>query len=247
MRAEATEAPCNRHPRVMTGRRGISSELAIETPSAMDARPEIGPMTRPYTVLVADDEKPVATGLQAQLEALGYDVIAVVHDGHHAVEVCRRSVPDVVLMDIEMPGLDGLSAARQIVRDPGTPVIILTAHGHPNLIDQAAEDGVLYYLLKPVTSPSLHAALQVAVARAREIKDLRENVETLESTLRERKLIERAKGILMNRRNLPEAEAFRLLQRQSQDRRMPMAKLAESIVEADELLESPSHGPGPAR
>ena len=204
-------------------------------------------MTRPYKVLIADDEKPVAAGLQAQLEALGYDVIAVVNDGHHAIEVCRRSLPDVVLMDIEMPGLDGLSAARQIVKEPGTPVIILTAHGHPNLIDQAVEDGVLYYLLKPVTSPSLHAALQVAVARAREIRSLRENVNTLELTLRERKLIERAKGILMSRRNLPEAEAFRLLQRQSQDRRMPMAKLAESIVQADELLESPSQGPGPLR
>ena len=204
-------------------------------------------MHRPYRVLIADDEKPVAAGLQGQLEALGYDVIAMVHDGHHAIEVCRRSIPDVVLMDIEMPGLDGLSAARQIVRDPGTPVIILTAHGHPNLIDQAVEDGVLYYLLKPVTSPSLHAALQVAVARAKEIKELRENVDILESTLRERKLIERAKGILMTRRNLSEAEAFRLLQRQSQDRRMPMAKLAESIVQADELLESPSPGHGPIR
>jgi AmiR/NasT family two-component response regulator len=204
-------------------------------------------MNRPLKVLIADDEKPVAAGLQAQLETLGYDVIAVVHDGHHAIEVCRRALPDVVLMDIEMPGLDGLTAARQIVRDPGTPVIILTAHGHANLIDQAVEDGVLYYLLKPVTSPSLHAALQVAVARAREIRALRENVDTLESTLRERKIIERAKGILMHRRNLSEAEAFRLLQRQSQDRRMPMSKLAESIVQADELLESPSQGAGPLR
>jgi AmiR/NasT family two-component response regulator len=200
-------------------------------------------MNRPFRVLIADDEKPVAAGLQGQLESLGYDVMAVVNDGHHAIEVCRRSLPDVVLMDIEMPGLDGLSAARQIVRDPGTPVVILTAHGHPNLIDQAVEDGVVYYLLKPVTSPSLHAALQVAVARAREIKSLRDNVNSLELTLRERKLIERAKGILMTRRNLPEAEA---LQRQSQDRRMPMAKLAESIVQADELLESPQ-SPEPIR
>ena len=206
-------------------------------------------MNRPYKVLVADDEKTVAVALQAQLETLGYDVTAVVHDGQHAVEVCRRSIPDVVLMDIEMPGLDGLSAARQIVRDPGTPVIILTAHGHANLIDQAVEDGVLYYLLKPVTSASLHAALQLAVARAREIKALRDSVEALELTLRERKLVERAKGILMTRRNLSEADAFRLLQRQSQDRRMPMAKLAESIVQADELLESPAapHGQNPPR
>jgi len=193
-------------------------------------------------VLIADDEKPVATGLQSQLESMGYDVVAVVDDGHRAVDVCRRTLPDVVLMDIEMPGLDGLSAARQIARDPATPVIILTAHGHPNLVDQAVQDGVVHYLLKPVTSPSLHAAIQVAVARANEIKSLRENVTALELTLRERKLIERAKGILMTRRNLTEPEAFRFLQRQSQDRRMPMAKLAESIVQADELLESPSHG-----
>src|SRR5271165_4196379 len=182
-------------------------------------------MPRPYRFVIADDEKPVAAGLQDQLESLGYDVVAVVNDGQRAVEMCRRSLPDAVFLDIEMPGMDGLAAARQIAEDPGTPVIILTAHGHPNLIDQAVEDGVVYYLLKPVTSPSLHAALQVAVARAREIKSLADKVNSLELTLKERKLIEKAKGILMARRGLAEAEAFRLLQRQSQDRRMPMAKL----------------------
>jgi AmiR/NasT family two-component response regulator len=196
-------------------------------------------MPPPLKILVADDEKPVAIGLQGQLDALGYDVVALVHDGQHAIEVCRRTLPDVVLMDIEMPGLDGLSAARQIARDPGTPVIILTAHGNPNLIEQAVEDGVVYYLLKPVTSESLYAAVQVAVARSRENKTLRENVVMLEGTLRERKLIERAKGILMTRRNMSEQEAFRYLQRQSQDRRIPMAKLAESIVQADEMLDPP--------
>ena len=125
--------------------------------------------------------------------------------------------------------------------------MIITAHGHPNLIDQAVQEGVIHYLLKPVTSPSLHAAIQVALARSQEIKTLRDNVSALELTLRERKLIERAKGILMTRRNMSEPEAFRFLQRQSQDRRMPMAKLAESIVQADELLEStpnPGYGSG---
>jgi response regulator NasT len=202
-------------------------------------------MTRPYRVLIADDEKTVAVGLQKQLETLGYDVVAVVSDGHRAIEMCRRSLPDVVFLDIEMPGLDGLAAARQIAVDPGTPVIILTAHGHPNLIDQAVEDGVISYLLKPATNPSLHAAIQVAVARARELKVLAEDIDQLKSTLRERKLIERAKGILMTRRQLSESEAFRLLQRQSQDRRIPMAKLAESIIQTDELLEA-SEQPSPA-
>ena len=203
-------------------------------------------MTRPYRILIADDEKPVAVGLQNQLESLGYDVVAVVPDGHRAIEMCRRSIPDVVFLDIEMPGLDGLSAARQIAADPGTPVIILTAHGHPNLIDQAVEDGVISYLLKPATNPSLHAAIQVAVARAREFKLLQDDVDQLKSTLRERKLIERAKGILMTRKQLSESEAFRQLQRQSQDRRIPMAKLAESIIQADELFEAQDQPPAPS-
>jgi two-component system, response regulator PdtaR len=194
-------------------------------------------MTQPYRVVVADDEKPVAAGLQSQLESLGYDVVSVVNDGQRAVEMCRRTLPDAVFLDIEMPGLDGLSAARQIAEDPGTPVIILTAHGHPNLIDQAVEDGVISYLLKPATNSSLHAAIQVSVARARELKTLQDDVDQLKSTLRERKLIERAKGILMSRLHLNESEAFRRLQRQSQDRRIPMAKLAESIIQADELYE----------
>ena len=136
-------------------------------------------MTRPYRVVIADDEKPVAVGLQNQLESLGYDVVAVVNDGQRAIEMCRRTLPDAVFLDIEMPGLDGLSAARQIAVDPGTPVIILTAHGHPNLIDQAVEDGVISYLLKPATNPSLHAAVQVAVARARELKALQDDVDEL--------------------------------------------------------------------
>ena len=129
-------------------------------------------MARPCRVVIADDEKTVAIGLQNQLESLGYDVVAVVNDGQRAVEICRRSLPDAVFLDIEMPGLDGFSAARQIVEDPGTPVIILTAHGHPDLIDQAVEDGVITYMLKPATNPSFHAAIQVAVARARELRGL---------------------------------------------------------------------------
>jgi response regulator NasT len=193
-------------------------------------------MPRTFRVLVAEDERTVASGLQRQLEELGHEVVGVVDDGQRAVEFCRRSQPDLALLDIEMPGLDGLTAAREIAADPGTPVIILTAHGHPNLIDQAVAEGVVQYLVKPVTAPALNAAIQTALAKSSEIKDLKENVANLESTLRERKLIERAKGILQARRNLTEPEAFRFLQRQSQDRRIPMSRLAEMIVQADELI-----------
>lgn len=198
-----------------------------------------GFMTRHCRILIADDEKTVAFGLQSQLEALGYEVVALVEDGQQAVDACRRILPDLAILDIEMPGMDGLSAASQILNDPGTPVIVLTAHGHPHLVDQAVQEGVVQYLLKPITSPSLHAAVQTTLAQAQSVKDLRENVADLESTLRKRKLIERAKGILMARRNITEPEAFRLLQKQSQDRRIPMDKLAEMIVQADELLERP--------
>jgi response regulator NasT len=198
-------------------------------------------MKRPLRILVVDDDRQVAAGIQGQLDALGYDVVALAHDGHHAIDVCRRTHPDLVIMDIEMPGLDGLAAAREINKDPGTPVIILTSHGDANLVDQAVEDGVATYLLKPVKSPSLHATIQVSMARSRDNKKLREEVAELEATLRDRKMIERAKGILMTRRNMSEPEAFRYLQRESQNRRVSMAKLAEAIVQADELLEPPPH------
>lgn len=197
-------------------------------------------MTRQCRILIADDDRTVAAGLQSQLEALGYEVVGMVEDGQEAIDACRRILPDLAILDVEMPGMDGLSAASQITVDPGTPVIILSAHGHPHLVDQAVQEGVVQYLLKPITAPSLHAAVQTALGQASAVKDLKENVADLEATLRKRKLIERAKGILMARRGITEPEAFRMLQKQSQDRRIPMDKLAEMIVQADELLERPS-------
>src|SRR3954453_6100525 len=118
-------------------------------------------MPRSYRFVIADDEKPVAAGLQGQVESLGYDVVAVVNDGQRAVEMCRRALPDAAFLDIEMPGMDGLPAPRKIAEDPGTPGITLTAHGHPNLIDQAVEDGVISALLKPVAIPGRHAAIEI--------------------------------------------------------------------------------------
>jgi two-component system, response regulator PdtaR len=187
-------------------------------------------------VLIVDDERKVATSLQDMLERLGHEVVSMVEDGHRAIEACRRHFPDVVLMDIEMRGLDGLSAARQIAADPGTPVIILTAHGEPDLVEAAIQEGAIQYLLKPVTGPALHAAIRMALARFHEMRSLREHAEALEANLRERKIIEKAKGILMARRGMSEQEAFKFLQRQSQDKRMPMIKLAESIVQANDIF-----------
>src|SRR5262249_34628295 len=143
-------------------------------------------MSRSCRILIADDERVVATGLQGQLTALGHEVVAVVDDGEHAVEAGRRLNPDLVLLDIAMPGRVVLAAARPVAREAGTPVIILTAHGHPNLVDQAVQEGVIQYLLKQVSGTSLHAAIQTALGQLDEIRALRENVSELENTLRER-------------------------------------------------------------
>ena len=136
-------------------------------------------MTRPYRVLIADDEK---TGRGRFAKSTGIAGLRCRGRGQRR-SAGHRDVPPRTprcrFMDIEMPGMDGLAAARQIAEDPGTPVIILTAHGHPNLIDQAVEDGVISYLLEPATNPALNAAIEVAVARARELQVLQENIDQL--------------------------------------------------------------------
>ncbi len=187
-------------------------------------------------VLIADDDRRLSAGLQQLLTRMDYEIAAVAEDGQRAIDLCRRTLPDIAILDIEMAGLDGLAAARQIAEDPGTPVIILTAHGQPELVDAAIKEGAAQYLLKPVTGAALNAAIKLAVAKSRELSQYRKRNEELEASLRERKLIEKAKGIIMRRRNLTEEEAYRFLQRESQDRRESMAKLAEMIVSASELL-----------
>jgi len=187
-------------------------------------------------LLVAEDERLVAEGLRAQLEDLGYEVVAVAGDGRQAIELADRHHPDLVLMDIQMPEMDGLSAARVIFETLGIPVVILSAFGQDSFVNQAMQTGVFSYILKPTTSQGLNAAIQVALQRYVEQCQLQSKVDQLEQTLRDRKMIERAKGILMTKRQMSEPEAFRFLQKQSQDRRVPMARLAETLVEAEELL-----------
>ena len=197
-------------------------------------------MTRPYRVLIADDEKPVAVGLQNQLESLGYDVVAVVNDGQRAIEMCRRTLPDVVFMDIEMPGLDGLSAARQIAVDPGY------ARHHPDRPWPSQPD-----------RPGRRGRCDLLPAQAGD------QSEPARGRAGGGGPGPRAQGAAGRRRpaeiDAPRAQADRTgqghpdvapasqrergvpaLQRQSQDRRIPMAKLAESIIQTDELLEAPN-------
>jgi len=162
-------------------------------------------------VLIADDDRKVSASLQQLLTKWGYEVAAVAEDGQRAIDLCRRTLPDVAILDIEMPGLDGLSAARQIANDPGTPVIILTAYGQPELVEAAIQEGVIQYLVKPVTGPSLNAHIKMAVSKAKELDLYKQRSHELEETLRERKIIEKAKGIIMSRKRLSESDATKVI------------------------------------
>ncbi len=195
-------------------------------------------MSATTRVLVVDDDHELTRSLQGQLRHLGYDVAAVVHDGLEAVEACRLHEPDLVLMDIELPGLDGLSASQDIVHNLKIPVIILTAYGKDAMIEQAVQIGVANYIIKPITSESLHAIISVTLERERQLQERERQLQDSLRLLEDRKKIERAKGILTKYNHISEDEAYRQIQQASQRRKVKMAILAESIIEAHALLAS---------
>jgi len=191
-------------------------------------------------VLLADDEFLIAMGLKAQLENLGYQVVAVAENGQRAVELTRSLKPDVVLLDIKMPVLDGLEAARQILQEAPLPILLLTAYSERHYVDKAVEVGASGYLVKPVTEGDLMPAIRMAVSRFKELQLLAEDVGNLQQALETRKLVEQAKGILMERLKLSEADAFRRIQQQSQNENKPMGEIAKAIITADKIFaESP--------
>jgi len=187
-------------------------------------------MPKPLRVLIADDEAVIRLGLRTMLEEQGYRVVGEAADGTRALDLVRRLHPDLVFLDIKMPGADGLQAARILMADRAVPVIILTAYADREFVDQAAAAGVLTYLVKPVRESDLRPAVETAVARFREIRALREEIGGLEDTLATRKLVERAKGVLMRRRGLDEAAAFGHIQRQARNARKTMKEIAEEIL-----------------
>ncbi len=181
-------------------------------------------------ILIADDEAVIRLGLRTMLEAQGYRVVGEAADGTRAVDLVSRLKPDLVLLDIKMPGVDGLQAARRLQRDGNTPVVILTAYSDREFVDSAKASGVLAYLVKPVREGDLRPAIEVAMAKFAEIQALRGEVEDLEDSLETRKVVERAKGILMRKLGIEEAEAFNRIQRESRNTRRPMKEIAQSII-----------------
>jgi AmiR/NasT family two-component response regulator len=189
-------------------------------------------------VLVADDDPLIALGLSERLRALGHDPIGPASDGQQAIELARRSPPDLYLFDIEMPGVDGLEAARRLADDGlRRPVVVVTGVDDPSLIERSIASGVSAYLTKPVDSRELEAALGLAAARHAELEALEAQVDRAQQALEDRKLVERAKGLLMSALGLSEHDAFRRLQQTARERNLRLADVAARIVEQQSLLD----------
>jgi two-component system, response regulator PdtaR len=190
----------------------------------------------PLRILIADDESIRLMSLRKQLAALGHRVIAEASNGEEAVALATATQPDLAILDIKMPVVDGIEAAQQITRARPIPIILLTAYNEAELVERAAQANISAYLMKPVAEEDLLPAITLALIRFRQFEALRREVSDLREALEARKIIERAKGILVRRLDLTEEEAFRRLQRQSQDSNRKLAEVAEAIVMADRLL-----------
>ncbi|MDH7485796.1 MAG: response regulator [Anaerolineae bacterium] len=186
-------------------------------------------------VLVADDEAITRLDLQETLTNLGYLVVGAVGDGESAVHQARELRPDVVIMDIKMPGMDGIEAAKILTEENIAPVVLLSAYSQQELIARAQEAGVVGYLVKPYRETDLPPAIGVALSRFNEFRLLKQEVKGLEEQLEVRKLLDRAKGILMDTQGLSEAEAFRRIQKMSMDNRKPMKEVAQAIILAHQI------------
>lgn len=186
-------------------------------------------------VIIADDESLIRMDLREMLNNLGYLVVGEVADGRSAVYQARELRPDVVIMDVKMPDMDGIEAARILTGERIAPVVLLSAYSQRDLVQRAREAGVVAYLVKPYREEELTPAIEVALARFAEFKELQQQVADLKEALETRKMVDRAKGILMDKQGLSEAEAFRKIQKMSMDNRKPMKDVAEAIILAHEV------------
>ena len=187
----------------------------------------------PTRVVIAEDEAIIRLDLKETLEEEGYEVVAETGRGDEAVELVREHQPDVAILDIKMPGLDGLSAAREIAGERRAAVLILTAFSQRDLIERARDAGALAYLVKPFQKADLFPAIEVAVARFRELRDLHQQATSLEEQLETRKAVDRAKGQLMDREKMTEAAAFEFIQKTAMRDRQTMRAVAQRILDGD--------------
>jgi two-component system, response regulator PdtaR len=181
-------------------------------------------------ILIAEDETLIRLDLRALLEGAGFEVCAEARDGAEAVELARTLEPDLAILDVKMPGLDGIEAARMITEERGIPIVIVSAYGEEELVRRAVDIGVFGYLMKPFRESDVVPAIRTAHARHEEVAGLREEAESLTEALAARKAIERAKGLLMAKEGLSEDEAYRRLRSASQASGRPMRVIAEALT-----------------
>lgn len=198
----------------------------------MTPQPE-GNQPVPTRVVIAEDEAIIRLDLKETLEEEGYEVVGETGRGDEAVALVRTHAPDLAILDIKMPGLDGLSAAREITAERLAGVLILTAFSQRDLIEQARDAGAMAYLVKPFQRSELIPAVEVAVGRFREIKALADQNESLEDQLETRKVVDRAKGKLMDDHKLTEKDAFGFIQKTAMRERKTMKAVAEQVIAGD--------------
>jgi response regulator NasT len=195
-----------------------------------------------WRIIIADDESLIRLDLREMLTHLGYDVIGEAGDGRSAVDLARRLRPDLLIMDIKMPDLDGISAAEELTRERIAPVVLLTAYSDQGLVERAREAGVVGYVVKPFREAELMPVIELSRARFDEFRTLEREVGNLKDALETRKLIERAKGVLMETHGLRESEAFHRIRKTSMDARKSMKEVAEAILLAYDMEFSIGNG-----
>ncbi|MGH2550701.1 MAG: ANTAR domain-containing response regulator, partial [Thermomicrobiales bacterium] len=193
------------------------------------------PSRSPRRIIIADDESLIRLDLREMLIALNYDVIAEVGDGRTAIDLAKKLRPDLVIMDIKMPEVDGIAAAGELTREKIAPVVLLTAYSDQALVEQAKEAGVVGYIVKPFREAELMPVIEVAMARFDEFVALEQEIGSMKEALESRKVVERAKGILMEVHGLRESEAFHRIRRTSMDSRKSMKEVAEAILLTHEM------------
>ncbi len=182
-------------------------------------------------VVIAEDEAIIRLDLQETLEEEGYEVVGSTGRGDEAVALVRELMPDLAILDIKMPGMDGITAAKEIAAGRWAAVLILTAFSQRDLVEQARDAGAIGYLVKPFQKSDLVPAIEVAIGRFAELRALEQEVHSLEDQLATRRIVERAKGMLMDRHGLPESEAFSFIQQTAMRQRAKMRKVAEQILD----------------
>ena len=183
-------------------------------------------------IVIADNESLIRLDIREMLEDAGHEVVGEAVNGRRAVELTCQHRPDLVLMDIKMPEMDGITAAGKIYADKIAPVILLTAFSQPDIVDKAKDSGVLGYLVKPVQESQLFPAIEIALSRWQEMQGLEDELEKLKDSLETRKMVDRAKGIIMAAHKLGEQEAYRRMQQYAMQKRVPLKDVAQSIIRA---------------